>query len=57
MVVVVEPVYRNDSAAKLGDLRTGDRVHVSQSSEGTTVFAADAQHQRGGPDPWPSRAR
>ena len=43
-------VYRNGSAAKFGDLRTGDRVHVSQSSEGTTVFAADAQHQRGGPD-------
>ncbi len=43
-------VYRNGSAAKLGDLRTGDRAHVSQSSEGTTVFAADAQHRRGGPD-------
>lgn len=35
-------VMRNGAAAKLSDLKTGDHVHVSQSSDGTSVFAADA---------------
>lgn len=43
-------VYRNGSVAKLGDLKAGDRVRISQSSEGTSVFAEDAQHEQGAPD-------
>jgi hypothetical protein len=43
-------VRRNFAKASLGDLKAGDRVHVSQSSDGTTVFANDSSHQpRGGP--------
>ncbi|HEX2016453.1 MAG TPA: hypothetical protein VGN69_07145 [Solirubrobacteraceae bacterium] len=41
-------VYRNDVAAKLSDLKPGDRVHVSQSTQGTFVSADDAAHQRRG---------
>jgi len=42
-------VYRNDAAAKAGDLKAGDRIHVSQSSDGTFVFATDStfRPQRG----------
>ena len=43
-------VRRNFATASLGDLKAGDRVHVSQSSDGTNVFANDSSHQpRGGP--------
>jgi len=45
-------VYRNGSAAKLGDLKAGDRVRISQSSEGSFVFAEDAQHEQSPPDGW-----
>jgi len=34
-------VMRNFNKATLSDLKTGDRVHVAQSSDGTTVFADD----------------
>ncbi|MDQ6744624.1 MAG: hypothetical protein M3Z27_01170 [Actinomycetota bacterium] len=34
-------VIRNFNKATLSDLKTGDHVHVAQSSEGTTVFADD----------------
>lgn len=34
-------VMRNFNAAKLSDLKAGDRVHVESSSEGTNVFAVD----------------
>ena len=34
-------VYRNGAKAALTDLKAGDHVHVSQSSDGTTVFAGD----------------
>lgn len=34
-------VYRNFKKAALSDLKSGDRVHVSQSSDGTMVFADD----------------
>jgi hypothetical protein len=34
-------VMRNFKAASLFDLRAGDRVHVSSSTEGTTVLADD----------------
>jgi hypothetical protein len=50
-------VYRNGAKAALTDLATGDRVHVSQAPEGTTVFAEDAAHQAAhaanGPDGGP----
>jgi hypothetical protein len=42
-------VYRNGSKAALGDLKAGDRVHVSSSSDGATVVAFDAQHGPPGP--------
>jgi hypothetical protein len=48
-------VKRNFADAQLSDLKAGDHVHVSQSSEGTNVFAADEDHKpkrrhgRGGP--------
>jgi hypothetical protein len=35
-------VIRNHAKAQRSDLRAGDFVHVSQSSEGTFVFAEDA---------------
>lgn len=56
-------VYRNFAAAQLSDLKSGDRAHVSSSSDGTFVMAVDAshkppegpwRHRRGrGPGPWP----
>lgn len=44
-------VERNFKKAALSDLKTGDRVHVSQSSDGTMVFADDGSVKppRGGP--------
>jgi hypothetical protein len=42
-------VQRNFADAQLSDLQAGDRVRVSSSSEETTVFAVDANHQ--GPPP------
>jgi hypothetical protein len=39
-------VYRNDAQAKLTDLQSGDEVMVTKAPSGTTVSAADAQHQR-----------
>jgi hypothetical protein len=53
-------VYRNGAKATLADLKTGDHVRVSQSSDGTTVVAGDKtfgpgrEHgpgRRGGPPP------
>jgi hypothetical protein len=41
-------VYRNGSSAQLSDLKAGDHAHVSQSSDGTVVFAGDKAH---GPGP------
>jgi hypothetical protein len=38
-------VRRNGSTAKLSDLKAGDHVHVTQSSDGTTVFADDGTHR------------
>jgi hypothetical protein len=40
-------VYRNGAKAAIGDLKVGDHVHVSQSSDGTFVFAGDAAHRPG----------
>jgi hypothetical protein len=37
-------VRRNDEAAKLSDLKTGDAVLIAQSPQGTVVAADDAQH-------------
>jgi hypothetical protein len=42
-------VKRNGSTAQLSDLKAGDRVHVTQSSDGTTVFADDGTHRPQGP--------
>jgi hypothetical protein len=42
-------VYRNGSAAQLGDLKDGDRVHVIQGPRGVLVAAHDDQHQPPGP--------
>src|SRR4051812_14399561 len=44
-------VRRNFADAKLSDLKDGDHVHVSQSSEGTVVFAIDAAHEDQRPGP------
>jgi hypothetical protein len=44
-------VRRNFADAKLSDLKDGDHVHVSQSSEGTFVFAVDDVHQDQRPGP------
>jgi hypothetical protein len=44
-------VRRNFADAKLSDLKDGDQVHVSQSSEGTFVFAVDDAHQGQRPGP------
>jgi len=38
-------VVRNFAKAQLSDLKAGDFVHVSQSSEGTFVLAADSSHR------------
>jgi hypothetical protein len=35
-------VVRNGAKAKVTDLKVGDQIHVSQSSDGTFVFASDA---------------
>lgn len=43
-------VIRNGATATLADLKTGDHVHVSQSSDGTVVFAGDSSF-RPGPGP------
>jgi hypothetical protein len=40
-------ILRNFAKAQLSDLKTGDFVHVSQSSEGTFVLASDASHRPG----------
>jgi hypothetical protein len=34
-------IIRDGATAKVSDLKEGDRIHVSQSSDGTFVFAAD----------------
>jgi hypothetical protein len=44
-------VRRNFADAKLSDLKGGDHVHVSQSPEGTFVFAVDDAHQDQRPGP------
>jgi hypothetical protein len=41
-------IKRNGSTAQLSDLKAGDRVHVTKSSDGTTVFAADASFRPAG---------
>lgn len=42
-------VLRDGATATLADLKAGDHVRVAQSSDGTTVFAADATWR---PDRW-----
>ena len=43
-------IKRNGSTAQLSALKAGDRVHVTKSSDGTTVFAADGSFRpAGGP--------
>lgn len=42
-------VVRNGAKAAVSDIKTGDRVHVASSSDGTFVFAADASWQPRGP--------
>ncbi|GAC1434755.1 MAG: hypothetical protein NVSMB51_02680 [Solirubrobacteraceae bacterium] len=49
-------VIRNGATATLADIKAGDEVHISQSSDGASVFAADASFwpadgpgHRGGP--------
>lgn len=58
-------VMRNFAKAGIGDLKAGDFVRVSQSSEGTFVLAADSSHRpfgrghlrfRGGPPDGPRGA-
>jgi hypothetical protein len=39
-------VVRNGEKVEIGDLQTGDQVHVSQSPENSFVFAIDSQHQK-----------
>ena len=49
-------VTRNFKPAGLADLKSGDHVHVEQSSDGTTVFADDGTARPGGADrPGPGR--
>ena len=43
-------VVRDGAKAAVGDLKAGDMVHVSSSSDGTFVFAADASWRP--PGPW-----
>jgi hypothetical protein len=40
-------IVRNFNKAQLSALKAGDFVHVSQSSDGTVVFASDASHRPG----------
>ena len=42
-------IKRNGSTAQLSDLKAGDRVHVTHSSDGTTVLADDGTHRPQGP--------
>jgi hypothetical protein len=46
-------IRRNGATAILSDLKAGDRIDVTQSSDGTTVFAADSSYRpfrdHGGP--------
>ncbi|UTI65102.1 hypothetical protein NBH00_02565 [Paraconexibacter antarcticus] len=42
-------IVRNGRTAQLSDLKAGDHVNVSSSSDGTTVFAGDATFGPGGP--------
>jgi hypothetical protein len=42
-------IVRNGKTAAVGDLKAGDFIHVSQSSDGTFVFAADATFRPKGP--------
>jgi hypothetical protein len=42
-------IYRNGAKAALSDLKAGDHVRVTSSSDGTTVLAGD-KTQRLGPD-------
>jgi hypothetical protein len=42
-------INRNGATAKLSDLAAKDEVVVTQSSDGTTVWAHDAQHDGPGP--------
>ncbi|HEV7363533.1 MAG TPA: hypothetical protein VGN71_04020 [Solirubrobacteraceae bacterium] len=41
-------VMRNFAKSALGNVKAGDFVHVSQSSEGTFVLATDSSHRRSG---------
>jgi hypothetical protein len=41
-------IVRNFAKAQLSALKAGDFVHVSQSSEGTFVLAADSSHRPSG---------
>ena len=40
-------IIRNGATATLSDLKSGDHVHVSQSSDGTVVFAGDSSFRPG----------
>lgn len=42
-------IVRNGKTAQLSDLKAGDHVNVSASSDGTTVFAGDDTFRPGGP--------
>jgi hypothetical protein len=42
-------IERNGKTAKVGDLKTGDHIHVSQSSDGTDVHAGDDTFKPRGP--------
>ena len=43
-------IKRNGSTAQLSELKAGDHVHVTKSSDGTTVFAGDGSFRpAGGP--------
>ena len=54
-------IKRNGETAQLSDLKEGDHVHVSQSSDGTVVMAGDDSFRpdrggHGGPPPGPPPA-
>jgi hypothetical protein len=42
-------IERNGKTAKVADLKTGDHIHVSQSSDGTDVHAGDDTFKPRGP--------
>jgi len=42
-------IERNGKTAKVADLKTGDHIHASQSSDGTEVHAGDDTSMPGGP--------